>query len=178
MTNQDFGRGKDAMARGVDRKTQDVKEAASGAFAKVSDVAREVGSKAKEAASDTAFTVTEQVKEMLDRQIGSGASVASHFASSVKLAADDLDRNSPLLAGMVRSLANKVADYADEFQDQTVEHLARTAADFTRRQPALVFGLAALTGFFLFRTMKSAPGTTSSPSIQPVQTESSGHTYG
>ena len=115
---------------------------------------------------------------MLDRQIGNGASVAGHFASSAKLAADDLDRNSPLLAGMVRSLASKVEDYADEFQDQTVDHLTRTASDFTRKQPALVFGLAALAGFFIFRTMKSAPGTTASPSIQPIHTEELGQTYG
>jgi hypothetical protein len=130
-------------------------------------MARDVGSKAKQAASDTAFTVTEQVKEMLDKQIGNGAKSAGQFASSFKLAADDLDRQSPLLGGFVRSFANKVEDYADELQDQTVEHLARTASDFTRRQPALVFGLAALAGFFMFRTMKSTQ-TMPSPSIQPA----------
>jgi len=178
MTNQDFGRSNDATAPSRDGKARNIKGAASDAFAKVSDVAREAGSKAKEAASETAFTVTEQVKELLDRQIGNGASVAGHFASSAKLAADDLDRNSPLLAGMVRSVASKVEGYADEFQDQTVDHLTRTASDFTRKQPALVFGLAALAGFFIFRTMKSAPGTTASPSIQPIHTEESGQTYG
>jgi ElaB/YqjD/DUF883 family membrane-anchored ribosome-binding protein len=178
MTNQDFGRSNDATTPSRDGKARNIKGAASDAFAKVSDVAREAGSKAKEAASETAFTVTEQVKELLDRQIGNGASVAGHFASSAKLAADDLDRNSPLLAGMVRSLASKVEGYADEFQDQTVDHLTRTASDFTRKQPALVFGLAALAGFFIFRTIKSAPGTTASPSIQPIHTEESGQTYG
>jgi len=177
MTNQDFGRSNDTT-RGQDGKAPNIKGAASEAFAKVSDVARDAGSKAKEVASETAFTVTEQVKELLDRQIGNGASVAGHFASSAKLAADDLDRNSPLLAGMVRSVASKVEGYADEFQDQTVDHLTRTASDFTRKQPALVFGLAALAGFFIFRTMKSAPGTTASPSIQPIHTEESGQTYG
>jgi hypothetical protein len=177
MTNQDFGRSNDTT-RGQDGKAPNIKGAASEAFAKVSDVARDAGSKAKEAASETAFTVTEQVKDLLDRQIGNGANVAGQFASSVKLAADDLDRSSPILAGMVRSFANKVEDYADEFQDQTVEHLTRSASDFTRRQPALVFGLAALAGFFMYRTMKNAPSTTTSPSIQPNQTAATGHTYG
>ena len=178
MTNQDFGRSSDTPTPGRDSKAQSIKGAASDAFAKVSDVARDAGSKAKEAASETAFTVTEQVKELLDRQIGNGASVAGHFASSAKLAADDLDRNSPLLAGMVRSLAHKVEDYADEFEGQTVEHLTRTASDFTRKQPALVFGLAALAGFFIFRTMKSAPGTTASPSIQPIHSEEADRSHG
>ena len=178
MTSQDFGRSNDTPTPSREGKAQNIKGAASDAFAKVSDVARDAGSKAREAASETAFTMTEQVKELLDRQIGNGASVAGHFANSAKLAADDLDRNSPLLAGMVRSLARKVEGYADEFQDQTVDHLTRTASDFTRKQPALVFGLAALAGFFIFRTMKSAPGTTASPSIQPIHTEESGQTYG
>jgi hypothetical protein len=178
MTNQDFGRNNNPTAtKSQAGKTATIKDAATDAFAKASDAAREAGSKAKQAASDTATTVTDQVKELLDKQIGNGVNVASHFASSVKLAADDLDRNSPVMAGLVRSFADKVEGYADEFQDQTVEHLARTASDFTRRQPALVFGLAALAGFFIFRTMKSAPGTTNSPPIQP-QAEDVGQTYG
>jgi hypothetical protein len=32
----------------------------------------------------------------------------------------------------------------------------RTASDFTRRQPALVFGLASLAGFVLLRVLKSS----------------------
>ncbi len=165
MSNQDF-EPKSAAAGGRDKKTQGIKEAASDAFAKASDAARDAGSKAKQAASDTAFTVSEQVKDLLDRQLGNGVTAAGHFASSIKLAADDLDRESPAMASVVRSFANKVENYADDFQDQTVDHLARSASDFTRRQPALVFGLAALAGFFIFRTMKNAPAVRA-PSIQP-----------
>jgi hypothetical protein len=73
-------------------------------------------------------------------------------------------------------LADKVEGYAEDFQDQTVDHLIRSASDFTRRQPALVFGLAAVAGFFIFRTMKSAQAT-ASPPIQPTQ-EEAGRYYG
>lgn len=31
------------------------------------------------------------------------------------------------------------------------------ASDFTRKQPALVFGLASLAGFLAFRVLKSSP---------------------
>jgi hypothetical protein len=165
MTNQDF-QANSGTAGGRENKMQGIKEAAGDAFAKASDVARDVGSKAKQAASDTASTMTEQVKDLLDRQLGNGVTAAGHFASSIKLAADDLDRQSPVMASVVRNFANKVEDYAEDFQDQTVDHLARSASDFTRRQPALVFGLAALAGFFIFRTMKSAPAVRA-PSIQP-----------
>jgi hypothetical protein len=94
--------------------------------------------------------------------------MAGHFAGSVRLAADDLDRQSPALAGLVRNLADKVEEYAGEFEGQTIDQLARTASDFTRRQPALVFGLAALAGFFMLRTMRNAQNL-SAPSIQPTQ---------
>jgi hypothetical protein len=164
MTNQDFE--SNSAAAGGRKKTQGIKEAASDAFAKASEAARDAGSKAKEAASDTASTMTEQVKDLLDRQIGHGVTAAGHFASSIKLAADDLDREAPVLAGVVRTFANKVEDYTEQLEGQTVDHFARTASDFTRRQPALVFGLAALAGFFIFRTMRNAPGVRA-PSIQP-----------
>ena len=53
----------------------------------------------------------------------------------------------------------------------------RTASDFTRRQPALVFGLASLAGFVLLRVLKSNPpssrGTISaaSASAEPTSRE-------
>jgi hypothetical protein len=39
---------------------------------------------------------------------------------------------------------------------KSVDELMRTASDFTRRQPALVFGLASLAGFVLLRVLKSS----------------------
>jgi hypothetical protein len=38
----------------------------------------------------------------------------------------------------------------------TAEDLRDTAVDLTRRQPALVFGLASLAGFRAYRTVKNA----------------------
>ena len=67
--------------------------------------------------------------------------------------------------------------YAEGLQDQTVEQLTQRASDFTRRQPALVLGLAAVAGFFMFRTWKSAQPV-SSPSIQPMQSRFAEHVRG
>jgi hypothetical protein len=57
--------------------------------------------------------------------------------------------------------------YADGLRHQSAEQLMRGASDFTRRQPAVVFGLAALAGFFVLRTLKST-GSAASPPIQPT----------
>jgi hypothetical protein len=95
----------------------------------------------------------------------------------MRVAADDLSRESPLLAGMVRTFAGNVDGYADRLENQTVEQLTKTASDYTRRQPALVFGLAAVAGFFAFRTFKNAQSV-SSPPIQPTDQHQSGWKQG
>jgi hypothetical protein len=83
--------------------------------------------------------------------------MVGHLGSSAKRAAADLDRNAPQLAGLVRGVGDRIESYADDMRDQSVDELFRSASNFTRRQPALVFGLAALVGFFAFRTIKSTP---------------------
>jgi ElaB/YqjD/DUF883 family membrane-anchored ribosome-binding protein len=167
MTNRDLGGDTSMASQGPSRK-QGIKEAASEAVAKGADMARDAGEKAKQVASETASTITDQVKELLDRQIGNGANAAGQFASSARLAADDLNQQSPLLASLVRGFADKVEGYADGLQQQTVEQVVQAASRFTRRQPALVFGLAAVAGFLVFRTVKTVKQTPS-PSIQPGQ---------
>jgi len=175
MTDQHFDSGSPNPSLGGNSRPGDrpegAKEAFSKASAKASDMARDAGEKVKRAASDTASTVTDTVKEMLDRQLGAGATMAGQFAGSIRLAADDLDREAPMLGGFVRGFANTVDGYAESLEGQTVEQLARSASDFTRRQPALVLGLAAVAGFFMFRTWKSAQPV-ASPPIQPMQTTS------
>jgi hypothetical protein len=58
-------------------------------------------------------------------------------------------------------------------ENQTVDQLTKSASDYTRRQPALVFGLAALAGFFAFRTFKNAQSV-AAPPIQPTDVHYSG----
>jgi hypothetical protein len=139
---------------------------ASDTFAKTSEFAKETADQAKHAASEAAAGIAQQVRELLDRQVGSGAELLGHFARSTKLAAEDLDANTPQLAGLVRGLAGQMEHYSESLGSQSAEQLARAASDLTRRQPALVFGVAALVGYFALRTFKAAPPI-SSPSIQP-----------
>jgi hypothetical protein len=92
-------------------------------------------------------SLADSVMGLLNQQLGAGADAAGHFASSMRLAAHDMERENPMLADLVRGLAHNVDGYADALENQTVEQLTKTASDFTRRQPALVFGLAAVAGF-------------------------------
>jgi len=139
---------------------------AKDAMSTASAFAEDATGKVKQAASDTAETLTGEVKELLNRQVGGGADMLGHVARSARRAAADLEHDSPQVAGLARSLASQVDRYADGLRDQSIDEIWRTAADFTRRQPALVFGLAALVGFFALRTVKSSPSV-SAPPIQP-----------
>ena len=112
---------------------------------------------AKRTASEAASTIGSHVKELLDTQLGSGANIIGQLGSSAQRAAEDLEESSPQLAGLVRGVADRMEGYAEDLRHQSVDELFRSASDFTRRQPALVFGLAALAGFFALRTLKSTP---------------------
>jgi len=133
-----------------------------------SSLAEEAAGKVKQVASETTATITGEVKNLLNRQVGGGAEMLGLVARSAKHAAEDLDRDSPQIAGLLRTVATQVDSYAHGLKDQSIDRMWQTAADFTRRQPALVFGLAALAGFCAIRTLKSSPSI-SAPSIQPVQ---------
>lgn len=142
-------------------------EAANEALAAASSVAQQATEGAKQSATYAVNMMSGQLKELLDQQVVNGADMIGHVASSVQLAADDLDQNVPQVAKLVRGLADRIEIVADDMRDQTAEELVKTVSDFTRRQPALTFGLAALAGFIVFRALKSGPSLTASPSIQP-----------
>jgi hypothetical protein len=141
--------------------------AANSAYSKASAIAGDATEQVKQVASDAADTVTGEVKGLLNRQLETGANTLGGLARSVKRAAQDLERDSPQTANLVRSVASQVDEYANGLRNQSIDDVWNSAAGFTRRQPALVFGLAALAGFFVLRTIKSAP-TVDSPSIQPT----------
>jgi hypothetical protein len=167
MSTQDVQRESPRGARDSEGMTQRATQAANDAYSAASAIASDAADQAKRAASDAASTVSQQVKQFLDGQVGSGAEMVGHVANSVKRAADELDHDAPQLAGLVRGLAGRVDSYADDLRDQSVDQLVRAASDFTRRQPALVFGLAALAGFFAVRTLKASSSVTA-PSLQPA----------
>jgi hypothetical protein len=147
-------------------RNTDFREAAKEAFHKVADKARDAGEQAKRATAGATSTVSEQVVRMLNEQVGSGVQSASLLANSMKRAGEDLSRDSPVLAGLISGLADTVSSYADRLEGQTVDELSESVSAFGRRQPALTIGLAAVAGFFVFRTFKNA-ASVASPPIQP-----------
>jgi hypothetical protein len=168
MQGRDFG-SSDSTQRGSGTLTDKVTAAASDAYSKAAELSGEAAERARRAAADAASSASSQMKGALDRQVGTSAGILGELARSVHRAADDLDQSSPLVGDLVRGLAGRMSGYADDLRGQTADDLLRAASDLTRRQPALVFGLAALAGFFAFRTLKHVPLAEKAPSIQPSQ---------
>ena len=167
MSSQDYSRDPYGGARRssttsdwTTTATKTAKESSASSFAE------ESAERVKQAASEAAETVTSGVKQLLDRQVKGGAEMLGTVARSANRAAEDLERDAPQVAGLVRTFAGRMDEYADQLRAQSFDQLARNASDFTRRQPALVFGLAALAGFFALRTLKSSPSVPA-PSIAP-----------
>lgn len=178
MNDQNFEH-PESRTPGERAESSKIRNAAGEAFSKASSAARDAGETAKRAAADVASGMSDQVMGILNDQLGVGAKSATRFAGSMRVAADDLKHENPMLAGLVGGFAHNVDHYAARLEDQTVQELAKGASDLTRRQPALMFGLAALVGFFAFRTFKNAsPSSVTSPSIQPTYSHPMGENHG
>jgi hypothetical protein len=125
----------------------------------------------------TASTVTSQVQGALDQQVVRGATMMTNVAHSARRAADELETDAPQIAGLVRGMADRVEEYSRNLENQSVTDLYVAATDFTRRQPAVVFGVAALAGFFALRTIKSS-STSSTGSERRASSPRSEEFYG
>lgn len=155
MNNPDSGR---STHRSSDSFTDKLAGAADEARARTAELADEAARQARIAASAAASAASAQMKAMLDRQVGAAASTVGEVARAVQGAADDLDRSAPLAASVMRDLSDRMVDYADGLQVRSADELLRNASDFSRRRPALVFGLAAMAGFVALRALKSRSG--------------------
>jgi ElaB/YqjD/DUF883 family membrane-anchored ribosome-binding protein len=120
-------------------------------------------------------TVTSQVQDALDQQVVRGARTITHVARSARRAADELETDAPQIAGLVRGVANRVEEYSRSLETQSVTDIYQYASDFTRRQPAVVFGVAALAGFFALRTLRSS--STSSGRGRPMMSNPRGEEF-
>jgi ElaB/YqjD/DUF883 family membrane-anchored ribosome-binding protein len=150
-------RARTAGKQSAPRGKQAVRTAATNTMSRASNLAYQATDTVLQAASDSASSISHQVTDMLDRQVVNGADMIHQVASSTRLAADDMTERMPQVAGMVRSVADRIDGYADGMRDKTVDQMVASAADFTRRQPVAVFGLAALAGFLVLRAFGNAP---------------------
>jgi hypothetical protein len=147
-----------AAGVGADRDKR-ISGQASEATSKLTGAARQAGRQAMDQAMDAVSTLSSEatgsVKGILNRQVGAGADVVRQVGEAVKAAAAKLDQDAPHLAGVAREAAGKIDTLSNQLSAKSAGELFQDASDFARRQPAIVFGGAALVGFALFRLFRA-----------------------
>lgn len=106
-------------------------------------------------AADAAETARDKASEFAESGKIAGASRMEGFARAARRAADDLQEESPEVAGYVRQAANGLQQAASSVRSRSVGEFMDMVEDFARRQPTAYFGSAVLAGFVLSRFMKS-----------------------
>lgn len=137
----------------------DLGDSARDAASKVTDTAQRVAQRAKEGVSDTASSLAAdartRVKSLIGEKVASGAELIGHVAESTRRAADNLDPNAPQLSGILRDAGARLEEFSQTVRHKSVDELVETATQYARRQPALLFGAAAVAGFALVRLFKA-----------------------
>jgi hypothetical protein len=95
------------------------------------------------------------MKGLLGEKLASGAEFVGQVGSSTRRAADDLGPNSPLISGLLRDASVWIDEFSRTLHAKSVDELVETASRYARRQPAMLFGAAAVAGFSLFRLLKA-----------------------
>jgi hypothetical protein len=95
------------------------------------------------------------MKGLLSEKVTSGAELVGQVAGSARRAADDLERKSPQISGLLRDASILMEEFSRTLHAKSVDELVETASIYARRQPAMLFGAAAVAGFALFRLLKA-----------------------
>jgi hypothetical protein len=135
--------------------------------AKIGDLAADAADETKRSAAALASEANRKVKTFLEQQVDHGADLLDHVAVAARVAADELERDVPQLATMIRAASEQVERFSGEIRDQSFDHLARRSADFARQRPAVIFAAAAACGFLLLRLFKAGAPRASQAEPRP-----------
>jgi ElaB/YqjD/DUF883 family membrane-anchored ribosome-binding protein len=136
------------------------------ARAKSADTIPDLGSAAKQAADTLVSATTEKLKDAANQQVAAGADLVRHVGASVRAAGEHLEGDAPQLARLVFNAAETIERSADRLRGQSAEEFARSTAEFARERPEIVFGVAAVGGFLLFRLLNAGISGATGPSYR------------
>lgn len=110
----------------------------------VKDISGKLGGVAREAAMN-----------MAEKPKAAGVDAIEGVGRAVRNAADEIGKESPLVAGYVRDAAASIDKVAGGLRDHTIGDLLDMVTKFGRQQPVAFFAGAIVAGFALSRFVKS-----------------------
>ena len=114
----------------------------------IGEKVQELGAKVGEAARHQATAAAQAPK-------AAGIETVEGISRAVHKAADEIDRESPAVAGYVRDAASNIDKVAKGLREHSVGELIEMATQFGRQQPVAFFAGAMVLGFALSRFVKS-----------------------
>jgi len=138
----------------------DLRHSANAAISKVAKTTQQAARQGADNLAQTASTLASdaqgRIKGLVGERVATGAELIGHFASSTRRAADDLDPNAPQISGLLREASARMEQFSRTVREKSIDELIGTASNYARREPAVVFGAAAVVGFALLRLFKSS----------------------
>jgi len=111
---------------------------------------------AKDQAADFASGVGQELSKTAESQKTKGVETIQGFARAITRAADELQGQSPGVAQSIRSAAQKVESFSNNLNSRSVDELLKASGDFAKSQPMLFVGMSVAAGFALARFLKSS----------------------
>jgi len=134
--------------------------------AKTTEAISDLGGAAKQAADTLVSAATDKLKDIANQEVVAGADLVGRVGKSVRVAGEHLKTNAPYLARFAFSAAQTIEESADQLRRQSIEGLARSTVEFARKRPEIVFGVAAVSGFLLFRLLNAGVSAASGQSYR------------
>lgn len=110
----------------------------------------------------------EQAEQIADRQIGYGAELVGRFAEALRAASDVMQDDLPPLASLGYDAADRIDDFAETVHRQSAGDLLGVATEIARRRPAVLLGVAAASGFVLYRLASATARASETSRQQPA----------
>lgn len=125
-------------------------------FQQAKSMAAEQAETLKNQAGEYASGMVRLARETMEERKSAGADAVSGVARAVSSAADELERESPLIARYVREAASSVENLSGSLRERSMQDMVRGTSDFVRRQPGTVFAGAVLAGLAMSRFAKAS----------------------
>ena len=133
----------------IDQTIEDTKE-------KGKQIVRE----AKEETSKLIDETKQETSKIVEQQLQNVARQINSIAGALTKTADSMEDDRSWIADGTRQTAQALEKVSGSLGDKDFGTLVRDFEDYTRRQPAVVLGGAAIVGFFLIKFLKNSSDRT------------------
>ncbi|SEQ74614.1 hypothetical protein SAMN05421690_100114 [Nitrosomonas sp. Nm51] len=121
---------------------------------------KQIVSEAKEEASKLIDETKQETSKIAEQQLQNVAQQINSIANALIKTADNMEDGQSWIADGTRQTAQALDKVSGSLRDSDVGTLVRNFEDYTRRQPVVVLGGAAIAGFFLVKFLKNSSNHT------------------